>query len=71
MHNLYYLDLAYEALPYDVYKNYSFDNIEIMYKKEVKLDETIKCLYSFNGKEHIVTVKNLDCSTLHAIVKLS
>ncbi len=37
MHNLYYLDLAYEALPEDVYNTNIFDNVRIMYKKEIKL----------------------------------
>ena len=32
MHNLYYLDLAYEALPKGVYQQ-NFDHIRIMYKK--------------------------------------
>ena len=31
MHNLYYLDLAYEALPEDVYNKGPFDKIRIMY----------------------------------------
>ena len=37
MHNLYYLDLAYEALPEDVYNTNIFANVRIMYKKEIKL----------------------------------
>ena len=37
MHNLYYLDLAYEALPEEVYNTNIFDNVRIMYKKEIKL----------------------------------
>ena len=42
MHNLYFLDLAYEALPEDVYNNdRPFDNVRIMYKKEIKLGDTM------------------------------
>ena len=32
MHNLYYLDLAYEVLPEDVYNKRPFDNVRIQYK---------------------------------------
>jgi len=37
MHNLYYLDLAYEAMPEEVYEQRPFDNVRITYKKEIKL----------------------------------
>ena len=39
MHNICYLDLAYEALPKDIYENTSFDNIEIIYKTGALLGE--------------------------------
>lgn len=42
MHNLYYLDLAYEALPEDVYAKRPFDNVRITYKKEIKLRRHIE-----------------------------
>ena len=71
MHNLYYLDIAYDTLPKDVYENNSFDNVEIMYKKEAKLYDNLKCFYSNIDNEHIVTIKSEDEKTLHAIVKLS
>ncbi len=41
MHNLYYLDLAYEALPEDVYAKRPYDNIQIQYKKEIKYGEKL------------------------------
>ena len=71
MHNLNYLDLAYEALPKDVYESNSFDNVEIMYKKGAFLGDNLKCFYSHTGNEHIVTIKSEDNTALHAIVKLS
>lgn len=71
MHNLNYLDLAYEALPEAVYNNHCFDNFEIMYKKEAKLGDKLKCLYSNNRNEHIITIKSEDEKTLHAIVKFA
>lgn len=70
MHNICYLDLAYEALPKDIYENTSFDNIEIMYKTGALLGEKVKCFYSNIDREHIVTIKSEDETKLHAIVKL-
>ncbi|MBP3255795.1 MAG: hypothetical protein J6M60_04840 [Clostridia bacterium] len=71
MHNLNYIDLAYEALPKDIYENHSFDDVEIMYKKGAFLGDKLKCLYSNVNNEHIVTIKSEDEKNLHAIVKLS
>lgn len=70
MHNSNYLDLAYEALPEDVYENNSFDNIEIMYKSSIRLGDTSKCLYSYENGKHVVTIKSLDDKTLHCIINL-
>ena len=70
MHNTYYLDLAYEALPKDVYENNTFNNFEIMYKTSALLGEKVKCLYSFVNGEHFVTIKSEDEAKLHAIIKL-
>ena len=70
MHNLCYLDLAYEALPKEVYENTSFDNVEIMYKSSALLGDKLKCFYSFNDNCHSITIKSSDETTLHAIIKL-
>lgn len=71
VHNLYYLDYAYEALPEDVYKNNVFNNIRIMYKKEIKLGEKIKCEYVKEKDKHIVSIVDEDDTILHAIIELS
>lgn len=70
MHNLCYLDLAYEALPKEIYENVSFDNVEIMYKSGAFLGETLKCFYSHINNEHFITIKSYDKKTLHAIIKM-
>lgn len=70
LNNLYYLDYAIESLPEEVYENSTFNNIEIMYKKEIKYKEKIKCLYKYENNEHIVAIKSDDLKTLHAIIKL-
>lgn len=71
MHNVSYLDLAYEALPEEVYSQIDLTNFEIMYKKEIKLGDTVRCLYQKLDNSHYVTIKSEDESILHAIVKLS
>ena len=71
LNNLYYLDYAIESLPEEVYENNTFNNIEIMYKKEIKYKDKIKCLYKCENNEHIVVIKSEDLNTLHAIIKLS
>ena len=70
MHNLNYLDLAYEALPEEVYFNQEFNNIEIMYKTAIKLGDISKCLYSFEDNKHIVCIKSPDNTILHCIINL-
>lgn len=70
MHNLYYLDLAYETLPQDVYEKRPFDNFRIQYKKEIKFGDIIKCKYTFVNNEHIVTIFNEDSTKIHAIIIL-
>ena len=71
MHNLRYLDLAYEALPENIYNNTTtFNNVEIMYKKGATLGTNLNCYYTNLNNEHIVTIKGDDNKTLHAIVKL-
>lgn len=68
MHNLYYLDMAYEALPAEVYKNKTFNFFEIAYKKQIKLHDTVKCYYVFEENTHKVIIEGLDDKKIHAII---
>lgn len=70
MHNLYYLDLAYETLPEEIYNRRPFDNIEIMYKKEIKFGETVVCKYSNENNKNVVTIMSQDNKILHAIIEI-
>ena len=70
MHNLYYLDLAYEVLPGEVYEQRPFDNIRITYKKEIKLGDTIKCKYKKQGETNIVVIFNEKDNNIHSIISL-
>lgn len=70
MHNLYYLDIANEALPQDIYENRPYDNVIINYKKEIKIGETVKCKYGLVDNKNVVCIYNEDENILHAVVQL-
>ena len=70
VNNLYYLDYAIEALPKDIYEKTQFSNVEIMYKHEAKLGETLSIYYTMESNEHIVIIKDEKGNNLHTIVKL-
>lgn len=70
VHNLYYLDMAYEVLPEEVYKSEELNNIEIIYKKQIKYNDKIYCTYTNENNEIIVTIKTTKDNVLHAIIKL-
>lgn len=69
MHNLYYLDLAYEALPEEVYEMRPFDNVRIQYKRELKIGDIVKCKYTFEDNRHIISMCDGE-DKIHAIVIL-
>ena len=70
MNNIHYLNVAYEALPNDIYFANECNNFKIMYKKGIKLGETVNCLYCKRENTNYVTIKSNDMQALHAIVKL-
>lgn len=70
MHNLYYLDLAYEVLPEEEFNKRPFDNIRITYKKEIKLGDTIKCKYKKQDNKNIIVITNEDGKIIHSVISL-
>lgn len=70
MHNLYYLDLAYEALPQEVYEKRPFDHIRITYKIEIKLGDVVSCNYTNNEGKHIIVIESKDGKTIHSIIEI-
>lgn len=70
VHNATYLDFAYEVLPDDVYNNIDFSSFEILYKKETKLGETIKCFYTKVNTSHFVVMKTEDEKSIHCVIRL-
>ncbi len=70
VNNLYYLDYAIEALPEEIYNTCNFSNVEIMYKHEAKLGDTLSLFFvKGENNEYIVTIKDENKKNLHAIVK--
>ncbi len=70
LHNIYFMDIANEILPIEVYRNADLNDIQMMYKKEIKLGDTVKVLYQEQNDEHIVAIKSEDEKNLHAIIVL-
>lgn len=71
VNNLYYLDYAYEALPGEIYNKCKFLNVEIMYKHESKFGDTLSLFLSkCVNNEYIITIKDKESKTIHAIVRL-
>lgn len=70
MHNLNYLNLAYEALPEEIYNTQEFNNVRVTYKHQIKLGDKVKCYYSCKDNIHTVVIKSEDESIVHSIVEL-
>lgn len=70
VNNLNYLDFAYEAIPSKALSGTEFNNVEIMYKHEAKLGDTLNLFYVKDENTNIITIKNNDNTKLHCIVKL-
>lgn len=70
VHNLNYVDFAYELLPEDIYAKEELNNVEIMYKKEIKYGQIIKSFLYIEDGVYTIVIKNDTEDIIHAIVKL-
>lgn len=70
VHNLNYLNIAYEVLPDAVYDGDEFNNVEIVYKKELKYGDTVKLYLYDDNDSFYIGLFSLDNTVLHAIIKL-
>ncbi len=70
VHNLNYLDYAYELLPLDVYDGPELNNVEIIFKREIKYGDTIKSFLYVEDNHYIIVIKSQDESVIHSIIKL-
>lgn len=69
LNNVYYLDLAIESLPEEVYEKEELNNIEIMYKRSSKYKEVLKCYYGKENNKHVVSIKDIN-ENIHAVVRM-
>ncbi len=60
VHNLNYLDIAYDILPTEEYENGEFNNVIIEYKKEIKYGADVKVYYAKKDGKNIVVLKTVD-----------
>ena len=69
MHNINYLDAAYEMLPEDVYNNENVNQVRIWYKREIRPQDEVKCRYLYEDNIHyiIMTVEG----KIHSVIALS
>ena len=69
VNNLHYLELAREALPEEVLAR-NLPCVEILYKRQIRLGDRVRFLYSFDGEtgKHMVELKNSDGKKSHAVV---
>lgn len=67
MNNLHYLDLAREALPPEL-AEHPFENVEIIYKRQIKLGATVHFYYSFSEGKHLVEIMDEDDRKTHALI---
>ena len=70
VHNLNYLNIAYELLPEDVYDGEELNNVEILYKRELKYGDIVKSYLYKDNDVYTVVLKSQDDSLLHSIIKL-
>lgn len=70
VHNIHYLDIAKECMPEDICFGNELNEFEITYKKEIKLGDIVKAEYKKEDDYHYITIKSIDKSTIHSIIKL-
>ena len=70
MNNVYYLDLAINILPEEVYQAGELNEFIIMYKSAIKYDETVNCGFATEDDGYRITIKSQDKNDLKAVIKM-
>lgn len=70
VHNLNYLNIAYEVLPDEIYDGDELHNVEILYKRELKYGDTVKSYLYKDADCYYIVIKSLDETIIHSIIKL-
>lgn len=70
VNNTVYLSLALEAIPEEIFKNFNYSNLEILYKHEALLGDNINCkYYVIDENSFVVSIHNAIDDKLHATIK--
>lgn len=69
VHNINYIDFVTQIMPIEAMQNAK--NVEVLYKKEIRDEEYIKCFYVAKDNYHYAVIKSADGKNVHAIVKIS
>jgi len=69
LNNVYYMDIAKEAISEEKAIINEFNDFEVMYKKEIKLGEVVKASYYVDKDYHYVVIKDCNEENLHSIVR--
>ena len=69
MNNIFYMDLADIVLPDEISQNNEFNYFEVMYKKEIKYKDVVKCCYSKNEEGCTIAIKSKENEDVHSIIK--
>lgn len=70
VNNLCYMDIALEAFNGDSKEFNSFNEFEIMYKHQIKIDDNICAHFVKENNVNYIVIKSKDGLTLHSIIKL-
>lgn len=68
VHNLNYIDFASQIIPDVILENAK--NLEVLYKKEIRGEVNVKCLYAIDNNYHYAVIKSEDESVTHAIIRI-
>ncbi len=71
VNNLCYVDIALEVFPGNSNEFNSCNEFEIMYKHQIKVDDTVQVSYTSINNENFVVIKSDDNKKLHSIIKFS
>ncbi|MBR2290275.1 MAG: hypothetical protein IJ867_06805 [Clostridia bacterium] len=69
VHNINYMDFVTQIMPIEVMQNAK--TVEVLYKKEIRDVDKIKCFYQVQDGYHYVVIKSEDEQTVHAIVRIA
>ena len=69
MNNTWYVTLTHLAFAENGMEFPEADTLEVLYKKEIKVGEKVKCFIYEGEEEYIVSIKSEDENVLHALLR--